>query len=624
MKKINKFMLIGLSIASFGLAAVATSVIANNGQVAMATKNEVTITFDGNSGSGEMKSVTIYEGDEYTYPECGFKCEILDYVFLGWTKSYDSDDHLYKPGDKEVIYENTTLVAQWVYKDHFDTFIEGRVVPLNQNVELEFSCNVDAIQVTLFRYNYEIFDYEAIDTFYDDDENPIAAGTKIAYNLEMQFPNGGLEYFYIGVTTPEYTMALSNYFRVNWTNDEYYFLTKINLYNYKRMHVNDFLFIDWEINKNPDIYYLYYAKLGSDEFEVWTDTLGTRPDTYMLPPGEPGMYVYYVAALVNQEVVATSQKYLFGWYSDAYEYYVTFDANGGAGSMDYLFVNSFTFPECGFTAPEGYVFDHWDILGSEYQPGDTYEPYDFTRVYAYWKEYTREITVDMPIESFYQLDEVAEVPFTANFDASAGEFILQWYNNSEDIWVDETRVNGDVLGTEYVLTAVKDDDVQLSYRVVYVEAGNIEAESDTFGLYWRGSESNLAYVNFDANGGSGEMITIIVSIGDEYIIPDCLFTSPSGYEFSHWSLSGVKVDVGTTMIIYEDITLVANWKVVETSTEVTSKSGGGESSGGGSSSLGIGAILGIVFGSIGGVALIGAGVFFFLKYRKKNSSTTNE
>ena len=54
---------------------------------------------------------------------------------------------------------------------------------------------------------------------------------------------------------------------------------------------------------------------------------------------------------------------------------LTFDSNGGSGSMDpieSLEGTAITLPECGFTAPEGKVFKCWSIGGVEYNAGASF------------------------------------------------------------------------------------------------------------------------------------------------------------------------------------------------------------------------------------------------------------
>ena len=79
---------------------------------------------------------------------------------------------------------------------------------------------------------------------------------------------------------------------------------------------------------------------------------------------------------------------------------ISFDGNGGSGTMAAAAVkkgDKYTLPACGFTAPEGKVFDKWN-LGA---PGDAVEITADTAIQAIWK--------DKPAESW-----------TIKFDAGGG------------------------------------------------------------------------------------------------------------------------------------------------------------------------------------------------------------
>ncbi len=54
---------------------------------------------------------------------------------------------------------------------------------------------------------------------------------------------------------------------------------------------------------------------------------------------------------------------------------VTFDANGGTETMDSVAApenESYTLPECTFTAPDGYHFKAWSVDGTEYAEGESF------------------------------------------------------------------------------------------------------------------------------------------------------------------------------------------------------------------------------------------------------------
>ena len=67
---------------------------------------------------------------------------------------------------------------------------------------------------------------------------------------------------------------------------------------------------------------------------------------------------------------------------------ISFDANGGSGSMDSVSILSgnYTLPECGFTAPAGKKFVGWtDVTGTDwYPPESSMEITGDTTLYAFW------------------------------------------------------------------------------------------------------------------------------------------------------------------------------------------------------------------------------------------------
>ena len=67
---------------------------------------------------------------------------------------------------------------------------------------------------------------------------------------------------------------------------------------------------------------------------------------------------------------------------------ITFDGNGGSGSMDSVTVKAgtnYTLPECGFTAPDDQEFNAWEIGGTEYKVGDSYTVDRDTEIKALWE-----------------------------------------------------------------------------------------------------------------------------------------------------------------------------------------------------------------------------------------------
>ena len=67
---------------------------------------------------------------------------------------------------------------------------------------------------------------------------------------------------------------------------------------------------------------------------------------------------------------------------------ITFDGNGGAGTMDSVTVKAganYILPACGFTAPTDQQFKAWEIGGTEYKVGDSYKVNRDTEIKALWE-----------------------------------------------------------------------------------------------------------------------------------------------------------------------------------------------------------------------------------------------
>ncbi len=77
-------------------------------------------------------------------------------------------------------------------------------------------------------------------------------------------------------------------------------------------------------------------------------------------------------------------------------------------------------------------------------------------------------------------------------------------------------------------------------------------------LYCITQDVKSYYVNFDANGGSGDMARGDVS--GTYTLPACTFTAPEGKKFLGWAYSPTgDVISGTTINVTADVTLYAIW-----------------------------------------------------------------
>lgn len=69
---------------------------------------------------------------------------------------------------------------------------------------------------------------------------------------------------------------------------------------------------------------------------------------------------------------------------------LTFDANGGTGSMPEVsgFIATYTLPECGFNAPADMCFKAWDVNGRECVPGTNIQITEDLTIKAVWQPHT--------------------------------------------------------------------------------------------------------------------------------------------------------------------------------------------------------------------------------------------
>ena len=117
---------------------------------------------------------------------------------------------------------------------------------------------------------------------------------------------------------------------------------------------------------------------------------------------------------------------------------VTFDANGGSGSMESKVTASgasYTLPSCTYTAPTGYHFAGWDINGTTYAAGASYTVTGDTTVKALWEVNTYTVSFNanggsgsMSAQSFTY--DVAKA-LTANAFTRSGYTFSGWNTASD-------------------------------------------------------------------------------------------------------------------------------------------------------------------------------------------------
>ena len=99
-----------------------------------------------------------------------------------------------------------------------------------------------------------------------------------------------------------------------------------------------------------------------------------------------------------------------------------------------------------------------------------------------------------------------------------------------------------------------------NYFVRYAEDHNHFASSDAAVTVGEGASLADWTITFNAGGGSGNMDSVTVKTGTNYILPECGFTAPTDQEFKAWEISGTEYKVGDTYIVSGDTEIKALWE----------------------------------------------------------------
>jgi len=99
-----------------------------------------------------------------------------------------------------------------------------------------------------------------------------------------------------------------------------------------------------------------------------------------------------------------------------------------------------------------------------------------------------------------------------------------------------------------------------NYFVRYAEDNNHFAGTDAEVTVGDGEPLADCTITFNAGGGSGNMDSVTVKAGANYILPDCGFTAPADQEFKAWEISGTEYKVGDSYTVLGDTEIKALWE----------------------------------------------------------------
>ena len=314
-------------------------------------------------------------------------------------------------------------------------------------------------------------------------------------------------------------------------------------------------------------------------------------------------------------------------------YTVSFDANGGTGTMaDVTGISGeYTLPANGFTAPAGKQFKGWATSADGTAiPGTTIDVTADTTLYAIWENIPvteHAITVTngkATVGAGTEISKAAEgttVTLTANA-ASDGQMFDKWEVVSGSI----TLADATSETTTFVMPAGAVS-VKATYRfyiTINLAAGEgsgtmepLILKSNTYGYYdliapdctftapankvfdkWQFSEDDsylkpgdTKYIWSSANGatltaiwkdapvtyytvsfdsnGGTGTMADVTGVSGEYTLPENGFTAPDGKHFKCWSVDGVEKAVGDKITVTANTTVTAVWEAIEYNVTVT-------------------------------------------------------
>ena len=232
---------------------------------------------------------------------------------------------------------------------------------------------------------------------------------------------------------------------------------------------------------------------------------------------------YYVVEYLNSKYYL-SEKFTVSYTAAVTTYTVSFDANGGTGTMADVtgVTGSYTLPACTFTAPSDKQFKGWATSADGTAiPGTTIDVTADTTLYAIWENIPvteHAITVTngkATVGAGTEISKAAEgttVTLTANAASDSEMF---------DKWVVED-------GSASITLA----DANSATTTFTMPAGEVSVKA-TYRFY--------ITINLAAGEGSGTMEPLILKNNDygnyDLIAPDCTFTPPANKVFDKWQFS---------------------------------------------------------------------------------------
>ena len=407
------------------------------------------------------------------------------------------------------------------------------------------------------------------DTSYVDSGSDLKIGTKYYYRVTAQCEQGGRKWpnsvcanivslekgKFAYMDAPTQVAVSSNSITINWKSvkgDSTY------TYEVQRKGPSD---SGWKTLKKYDEKTTTHTDKGlkaNTEYQYRINVIGAVKKDGTTSTGVKSPSVKITTGrnttLRAQAASVGTAKVNFGTYT------VSFDANGGTGTMEpvtmVILLDSdsiFTLPECTFTHPDGIQFASWSIDGEEYQPGSKIKILNNVTITAVWASLT-------------EISDQVTVSFEANGGTGSMEDIAI---EKDDEWTIPQCTLIPPVGKQFTAWNINGQE----YNPGNEYAETISSDITAIALWTDIASAETLYdVSFDGNGATGSMPAISISEGGEYILPESTFTAPEGMVFDSWMIDGELYVPGSSTVINSDVDVIALWKISSFSDDSSSGS----------------------------------------------------
>ncbi len=269
----------------------------------------------------------------------------------------------------------------------------------------------------------------------------------------------------------------------------------------------------------------------------------------------------------NQYVQFKAARFYKGGSGDTPQpttYTVSFDANGGTGTMANVTTASpYTLPTCGFTAPEGKEFDYWAVDGDEgmYAPGDSYTLTDNTTFIAQWKDLPVPTYTDMMLKRIPANGDVVVIYYPTAGKVMTGTDYL-YNNNKHELVAADATLTDNVLAVpdEALCLTVSVDDGKYTFatadgKYLLADGTNVQLVDEQgantlFQLETAAAGTDNWYIKCDSAVVSGKAQYIEYYSG--YFSVYGLTTNTTIYTFQFFSVDGEGPTPEVTYIVSFD------------------------------------------------------------------------